>query len=147
MYSRDCSLPRQLRELPHACHTPTAHGSATSATAAAAQLGKQDTTVKLLPDLPPSSFANKLPIFFPSRTQLSHHLKCLWAAPPEDATLPSTSQPSGCSRNNSLQQTALKQGFVFVFFPLGAKDGRQKKLLTQPLHPPKTNLYLGKQET
>lgn len=33
---------------------------------------------------PSRSFANKPPIFFPLRTQLSHHLKCLWAAPTRD---------------------------------------------------------------
>lgn len=33
---------------------------------------------------PSSSFAKKPPVFFPPRTQLSHHLKCLRAAPTRD---------------------------------------------------------------
>lgn len=55
---------------------------------------------------PSSSFANKPPVFFPSRTQLSHHLKCLPTAPtgdwmqlcPPHHSLPESAEIIHCNR-------------------------------------------------
>lgn len=90
-----------------------------------------------------SSFASKPPALLPSQDMAQPPCQVSLSSPNWglDETLPSTSQPSLISRNNSLQQTGL-MGFLFsfIFFSLGTDAGCQKKLLIQPFLPSQMQL-------